>query len=99
MTEKEKQENLEELKLLYKETCEFIETKSKTDEEFRISISCLRVKKIVGKLDSYISDFENGKKCIVYRKEYWCSLIAQALYANPHNMLDDDNFPIDEEDY
>lgn len=96
MTDKDRLEVLEELKALYKETCEFIENKAKDDKDFAMSVNLIRANKVIAKLLKYIKDFEN-KKCLVYRKEYWCNLIAQALYYNSNNVLDDDNFPINDD--
>lgn len=97
MTDKDREQILEELKKLYQDNCEFIEKKIKTDKEFSNSLNFEKAKAVNCKLLKYLEDFDSCKHCI-YKKEYWCNLMAQALYSTRHNVLDDDNFPIDEDD-
>lgn len=85
--EREKVTN--ELKELYLQTTQSIDpTNMKRNSYSKKQVKSLR--KLLGQLVGYIQDLEYGVVECDLRKEDWCDIIADTL-------LDDDNFPYDED--
>lgn len=98
--DRKRQDDINSLKKLFKEISEFISKIESGEDDYKSTEDYENLKNINDSLFVYIYSLENGGEC-KYCQAYWYNLISKTIYGNGNNdnLLDDDNFPIDEDDY
>lgn len=102
MKDKTNQDEKDRLQILYEQNTIFIKGVKNINKFGRKYLK--RYENINKNLMNYLMSIEN-EEIISYPACWWCNLISEFVYDTSNEaeensrLLDDDNFPIDEEDY